>query len=528
MRSIDWRELPRAGLLALGLAAWVVAAPPAVSAQAQTNPRAPEAPAAQPAQPAAPVAGLAQADQPAPADGPAQADQPAQAAAEPAQPRPLTVEQAVQMALKSNPAVDSALWDWRSASEQAAVASLRRLPSLSLSAGYDRLSELPAVVFAGSIMGTPFQLTLPASGGNSMAVGAHLQLPLFAGFRLTEAARAAELLAASKEAALEMVKRALTFEVRRAYWQAKLADASVEMLRKNLTVAGEYRDEVHDQVEQGVATLSDQLSADQQYDQAEMALSDAVSMRGQASLLLSSLLGQADVGAEITARTVGPGGLTAPPPYQLLSEPDAQQLPQNAPTMDTAQVVSEALMDRPETRAANAAVEAARHARLAARGGLYPTLALVGDYLYANPNPRVFPPSGDFTGTWSVGVHLSFDLGGLPANLAQARSAEDDMRKAQAQARKQQDAVALDVRTTILSLERARRDLEMTRGTVTQAQERLRVARQKYDNGVARHLDVLEAELALIKARFAVTNKQVELQVAAADFARAAALEQTD
>ena len=56
-------------------------------------------------------------------------------------------------------------------------------------------------------------------------------------------------------------------------------------------------------------------------------------------------------------------------------------------------------------------------------------------------------------------------------------------------------------------------------GTVTQAEERLRAAQQKYDNGFTKHLDVLEAEFALLKA---------DLQISAAEFRRAAALEKTD
>jgi outer membrane protein len=160
-----------------------------------------------------------------------------------------------------------------------------------------------------------------------------------------------------------------------------------------------------------------------------------------------------------------------------------------------------------------------------AAAGLYPTLAVVGDYTYANPNQRIFPPSAVFTGTWELGVQLSFDVGGLPSTLAQMSSADQDTRKARLQAEKQRTSIILDVQTCLLALDRARSDLELTLGAVPQAQENLRVVQQKFANGVAKRSEVLEAELGLARARFSVESKQVDVRIAEADLARAEALD---
>jgi outer membrane protein TolC len=88
--------------------------------------------------------------------------------------------------------------------------------------------------------------------------------------------------------------------------------------------------------------------------------------------------------------------------------------------------------------------------------------------------------------------------------------------------------VALDVRTCLLNLERARRDLALTRDMVQQAEETARVVRLRYGAGSANNLDVLGAELALLRANFAVTNRQIDVQIASADLARAAALDELD
>ena len=60
---------------------------------------------------------------------------------------------------------------------------------------------------------------------------------------------------------------------------------------------------------------------------------------------------------------------------------------------------------------------------------------------------------------------------------------------------------------------------------VRQADENLRVQQDKQRNGLAKAVDVLGAQLALLQTRFAVTSREIDLQIAAADFARAAALD---
>ena len=54
--------------------------------------------------------------------------------------------------------------------------------------------------------------------------------------------------------------------------------------------------------------------------------------------------------------------------------------------------------------------------------------------------------------------------------------------------------------------------------------ENERVARQRVQAGSANENDLLAAEIARLRSEFAVSNKQIDLQIAAADLCRAAAL----
>jgi len=93
---------------------------------------------------------------------------------------------------------------------------------------------------------------------------------------------------------------------------------------------------------------------------------------------------------------------------------------------------------------------------------------------------------------------------------------------------KQQNSVVLDVRTCLLTLARTQRDLTLVKGVVDQATENLRVVQQKVDLGMGSHADLLDAQLKLLQAEFAVTNKKIDLQIASSDLSRALAFDVAD
>jgi hypothetical protein len=57
-----------------------------------------------------------------------------------------------------------------------------------------------------------------------------------------------------------------------------------------------------------------------------------------------------------------------------------------------------------------------------------------------------------------------------------------------------------------------------------QAKENERVMQQRADAGTASANDLLGASLGRLRSEFTITNKQIDMQIAAADLCRAAAL----
>jgi outer membrane protein TolC len=438
----------------------------------------------------------------------------------------LSVDRAVELALENDNGIQSAAAAANASVEQAVAARLRLLPTLSLSAGYTRLSTVPQQSLDIPFGRASIPISFPSSPTDSFSLGASLRYPIFAGFRLTEAAKITDLRTMTKRAALEMMREAIAFEVRRIYWQTVRAAADVDLLRKSLDVTKTLVQEIDIEVKQGLATESNRLSAEGQETQAKISLGDAVSMEEQAYLALATLIGQDSVARLLTASSLAtPSGDPVPEtPYRMISSPsELPRYPHTTP-IDLPALLSQAMNNRGDLRATDFGVQMAKHAEREAQGGLYPTIAAIGDYTYASPNQRVFPPTGQFNGTWDLGIQLSFNIGGIPAAVAQTRAAEAGVRRAEIEREKQRSAVTLDVRKTALVLDRARRDLQMVKSLVGRAQESLRIVQQEFDNGAAKHTDVLEAELAVLRVRFSVTNREIDVQIAAADLARAVSM----
>jgi len=187
-----------------------------------------------------------------------------------------------------------------------------------------------------------------------------------------------------------------------------------------------------------------------------------------------------------------------------------------------------AIENRPELRAADLAVDVAVSNRDLAESSLYPTVALTGNFTYANPNSRVaFQSESRFTGTWMMGAVVSYDLGSLPANRAAIETREREIRRSAVDREHRIALVTRDVRTCLLVFNQAKADLEMVSGMVDQATENERVVTQRVRLGTASDLDQLAASVGRLRSEYAVINREIDLQIAIADLRRAAALDST-
>jgi len=110
-------------------------------------------------------------------------------------------------------------------------------------------------------------------------------------------------------------------------------------------------------------------------------------------------------------------------------------------------------------------------------------------------------PFGNGSNNWTAGAELQFDLfsgGQKAATVSRARASLDRM---QALKQAAQDGILLEVRRAYYDYDTARQMLEVTRASIAQAEEGLRIVGNRYRAGMTTITDLLRAEDAARSAR---------------------------
>lgn len=415
----------------------------------------------------------------------------------PAAPLALSVDDAVARAR----AHSARLAQLRSLAEAAdagvRVARTARLPQLDLSAGYTRNSDVPELTLAlpGQSPRTIFP-NIPDTWRTRAGVG----LPLYAGGRIAGGAAAAR---AQQEAARHDVdagERDLVLETTVAYWALVTARESERVLAEAIAAYEKHLADARNREAVGLAARNEVLAVDVERDRADLA---RIQARNAAAV------SEADL-----ARLVGlPAGTSIDP-----VTPAAAPLPATA---DVGALTAAAFDARPELRALQSRVAAAEANVSVQRAAGLPQAGLAASYDVARPNTRILPLTDAWNDTWSVGINLSwnaFDGGRAAAATAQARAQVEALRQQLEDVRRR---VQLEVTQRALDLDGARAALEVAERALVSGRENVRVAGDRYREGVGSSTDLLDAETGLLRAGLDRTAALAGAQAALAGLQRA-------
>lgn len=408
--------------------------------------------------------------------------------ASPAQPtdsRPETLideRRVVELALADHPTIQAAIEAKRAAEAGYDAAQRARIPDLSVSARYARLSSIPARY--RSFDGFTFPQLLDQLGAR-----AELSVPLSNAFLgLAAAARAAGREAEAREIEIVSTRAQVTYEARVAflqYWSMKLAlENADELVRAAESNAIDQRN----RKAAGTVAQNDVLEF-------EVALDAAVMSRQAAEAEL--------VSAEATLRTFLPR--LADQKLKVSAELDRGDRPGPRPLPAPASPPQLASIEA-QSRAAEARADNATLARL-------PTLAAYAAGDVSAPSPRVFVLTRLVAiPTWEVGVRLEWSLSQLTvggARATQARSEHAILLARLADAKRKLEAERTGA-IGVLNLTDTR--VQRARERVERASALAKARRGELDAGTALPLNVVLAEADLARAK----NEHVAAVVARA------------
>jgi len=420
-----------------------------------------------------------------------------------AQRRPLSLEEAIAIGLEASPAVHASRMRVVSQAARTREIGAGRLPSLKLGAGYTRLSEVPP--FAVNLPIFPNPIVVSQNFFDNFSLRVSLQQPLFTGFRLQAGLKSSRMLEESAGQDLEKDRAEFIFAVKSAYWGLAQAREMEKVIEENIRQIGEHLKDVRAFFEHGLLTRNDVLRVELELSNAEIRRIDARNAAEVALTALNNLLGwPLDTDVDLTTSAES----------QVSRLPAEDDGTREAP-------LPNALSNRPEIRAAEFRIKASEFSLKAARAGTFPQVFLSGNYYYLRPNPRILPALDRFKGTWDLGISVSYDLWNWGQTKSQTEQAEAQLAQARDTRKLLEDQAVLEITQSRLSSARAKEKARVAGQAVAQAEENLRVTRERFKQGVALNTEVLDAEVALLQAELNRTQAAIDLALAQAKLEKA-------
>lgn len=415
--------------------------------------------------------------------------------------RPITLAEALTLAVQNNHALRVAAFEVTAARAQINQAEAFRRGLLTLNASYTRVNDRPGttiVIPPGTIPGfpDPITITIPPPDPNLYTVGVTYQVPLYSGGRNEAQITLAQANLRGAEAALERARQQVVLDVKQAYFQVLLGQAGIDVAARTVAAAEENLRVARARVAAGASPRFDEV-------QAEVNLANA--RQG----LLRARNGLALAQQGLSAVTAQPLDVSWQPRETMTVVPVRT---------DLAALIRRALEVRPELAELAARIAAAQAAIDIARAGGRPIVAVQAGPSYGN----IAGATGAGAG-FGWGVTLSATLTLFDGNLTAERIREAEVRAEQLRAGAAQvrQGIELDVRRAALNFAAAAEELTTADATIAQAQEGFRIANVRFAAGVSTNLEVVQAQAALSQAEANRVQALFNVNLARAQLERA-------
>lgn len=391
--------------------------------------------------------------------------------------REITLKEVVDLALRNSPLIRSAQRDLKAQELELKAARGALFPRIKLEETFTR-TDMPAYAFMSKLNQEritmqdfdPAKLNNPSSI-NNFETKLTLEVPIWLGGKVQSAKKMAEY--EYKAVGFEAGRREeeVIRQVYHAYMDAVLAKEAIKVARQAVDDAKEHLRLAEQLHAVGLALLSDVLRAKVYLSKAEENLEKAI--RGYQV---------AKKGIEVVVGV--PLG-----DFEVQDE-------SSCPTVDF-KALKEKVSNRKDIKAVEERLKALEEAYRFTLSDNLPHVFAFAQYFL---NSKDYPFGADGKGYLAgVGISWSFDTGLTTLRRAQANLE----RKASLQERLKllKDSAVLDLERANMEYENALDMLKSAEDRIKASQEVLRVMQVRYRNGLARMVDILDAQTELDKAR---------------------------
>lgn len=167
----------------------------------------------------------------------------------------------------------------------------------------------------------------------------------------------------------------------------------------------------------------------------------------------------------------------------------------------------------PEYKIAYSAVKLSEMNIKQVKATLLPKVSLYSTYNYTYPQISFYPYSNDLWGFGQTGVKVQFSIDNLYKSKHSIAHAQVVSNEAREKANIKKDEIYLQVKDAYLQRQQALESMETLEQNIIKTAETVRVIRSSYINQESLLTDLLEAENALLEAKFNLTMAQTNVKL---------------
>lgn len=388
--------------------------------------------------------------------------------------QPLTLQQCLDIALKTHPLLRLSLQQLEGAKARLQQTQAQWRPELSFT-GLQR-RQGPTVSFTVPLPPPAPPRSIEIVKSDTRTLTLEFRQSLFTFGRSSASIRSAASQVNAASASVRATQARLILLVTEAYADVLAAQALEEVARQSVERVREVLRVAKARYEAGAAPKFDVLRAEAELAAAEEQLLSARNLVALAKANLNQLLGRpTDAPLEVTP-------LPEPievDPESLRSEPFLRQ----------------AFAHRPELQSSQWQIEAAQQLVKLAQSDRKPILLLTGSYVRQTATGF----AEDYQ--WSINLIVQFPIFDSGRRESAVREQQATLGQALAQREQLERQIALEVEQGVRNFQVALQRLRTARAALAPAEEAFRLAQVRYEAGVGTQVEVWDAQVALTRAR---------------------------
>ncbi|MBW2311726.1 MAG: TolC family protein [Deltaproteobacteria bacterium] len=391
--------------------------------------------------------------------------------------QPISLKEAIAIALKNNHALRQALKDTGIAADDRAIARSLFLPAITAGYAYDWMDSQRAMVDPKN----PLMPPIYVGEKEFTRAEVKLMMTIWDFGRSLGTYNQANLGHDIARLVYKRTRQQIILNVVNAYFNLLRAQRGKLIAEESLVQAKGHLNTAISFEKYGVVDRNDVLRARVQVAEVRQMLIKARNAVELATSTLNSVL-----------------GINVNSPIKVI---DDTRIP--AFSLSLKDCLRLAVEHRQEFEVVQKAIKVKEEGIRAARAGHLPRIYVAGNYAWNDDDYQKFADSSgslhDDNISGEIGIQIELFSGGR--TTSEVRKAKKKLAKAQENANQVCDGISLQVKAAFLAIHEARDRIDVTKEAVAQAQENLRLMNNKYRESVVTSIDVVDAETLLTRSK---------------------------